>query len=182
MEGRHTKSTFFYEQAFVKHLHYNYPSRWNAHAFCDVVVDKVSSIDMKSSTTKLVLELKAELKLICYSNETREMWTNYFDAHNAGDIVNPITEEKYSVKKDGEVRLILREFSWPLQGLIDSKLHCSPMNLFGNMFQRKLPYSELFWSGQCRAPSTSRIGVSIIRWRPTPWGSWDFFKKIPLWP
>lgn len=53
------------------------------------MVDKFSSIDMKSTTTKSVLELKEELILICFAEETWEMWTTFFDAHNAGNIVNP---------------------------------------------------------------------------------------------
>ena len=39
-------------------------------AFCDAMVDKFSSIDMKSTTTKSVLELKGELRLICCNRDT----------------------------------------------------------------------------------------------------------------
>ena len=62
------------------------------HAFCDTMVDNFSFIDMKSTTTKLVLELKGELHLICCNKDTWELWTQFFDAHSLGDQVNPNTK------------------------------------------------------------------------------------------
>ena len=64
-------------------------------AFCQAMVDKFSSIDMKSTTTKSVLELKGELKLICCNIDTWDLWTQFFDAYNSGDLINPETGEKY---------------------------------------------------------------------------------------
>ena len=39
------------------------------------MVDKFSSIDMKSTSTKSVMELKGELRLICCNNDTWDLWT-----------------------------------------------------------------------------------------------------------
>ena len=79
-------------------------------AFCDAMFDKFSSIDMKSTTTKSVLELKGELRLICCNRDTWELWTQFFDAHSSNDLVNLDTEEKYSADKTGEATPLLREF------------------------------------------------------------------------
>lgn len=79
--------------------------------------NKFFSIDMKYTTTKLVLELKGELRLICYAKQTWEVWTTFFDTHNEGDIVNPKPKEKISVEKDQEAPQILRQFFQLFQGL-----------------------------------------------------------------
>ena len=79
-------------------------------AFCQAMVDKFSSIDMKSTSTKSVLELKGELRLICCDNDTWELWTRVFDLHSSGDLVNPDTEEKFNAVEGGECPPINREF------------------------------------------------------------------------
>ena len=99
---------------------------------------------MKSTTTKSVLELKGELRLICCSQDTWDMWTTFFDAHSAGEIVNPDTEDKYNKVKDAEAPPILREFFRPLQGLTESELHRCAVHLLGNTVGRKLPYPKIF--------------------------------------
>ena len=126
-------------------------------AFCDAMVDKFSSIDMKSTTTKSVLELKGELRLICCSKETWDMWTTFFDAHSAGDIVNPDTEKKYCADKDSEAPPILREFFRPLQGLTESELHRCAVHLLGNTLGRKLPYPKIFLKRPKHKPGTYYI-------------------------
>jgi hypothetical protein len=121
------------------------------------MVDKFSSIDMKSTTTKSVLELKGELRLICCSQDTWDMWTTFFDAHSAGDIVNPETETKYASEKDGEAPPITREFFRPLQGLTESELHRCAVHLLGNTVGRKLPYPKIFLRRPKHKPGTYYI-------------------------
>ena len=118
------------------------------------MVDKFSSIDMKSTTTKSVLELKGELRLICCTQATWDMWTTFFDAHSAGDIINPETEEKYNAVKDGEAPPILREFFRPLQGLTESELHRCAVHLLGTTLGRKLPYPKIFLKRPRHRPGT----------------------------
>lgn len=43
---------------------------YSLQSLCDVMVNKFYSIDMKSTTTKLILKLKRKLHLICYAKET----------------------------------------------------------------------------------------------------------------
>ena len=121
------------------------------------MVDKFSSIDMKSTTTKSVLELKGELRLICCSKDTWDMWTAFFDAHSAGDIINPETEKKYSSEKDGEAPPILREFFRPLQGLTESELHRCAVHLLGITLGRKIPYPKIFLKRPRHKPGTYYI-------------------------
>lgn len=73
------------------------------------MIDKHSSINMKSATTKFVYDLKGELKFICYKNEPWEMWKTFFDTHIAGNIVNSKIEEKRR-----EIPPILKEFLTPM--------------------------------------------------------------------
>ena len=121
------------------------------------MVDKFSSIDMKSTTTKSVLELKGELRLICCAQDTWNMWTTFFDAHSAGDIVNPETEEKYFKEKDGAAPPITREFFRPLQGLTESELHRCAVHLLGNTEGRNLPYPKIFLKRPKHKPCTYYI-------------------------
>ena len=79
------------------------------------MVDKFSSIDMKSTTTKSVLELKGELRLICCNNDTWELWTQFFNAHSSDDMVNPNIKEKHNVDKSAEAPPLLREFLGPYE-------------------------------------------------------------------
>ena len=57
---------------------------------------------MKSTTTKLVLELKEELRLICCTKIDIGDVDNIFLCTHAGDMVNPETDEKYNAEKDRE--------------------------------------------------------------------------------
>ena len=129
----------------------------NAQEFCNAMVDKFSSIDMKSTTTKSVLELKGELRLICCSEGTWETWTTFFDSHSAGDLVNPETEEKYNAVKDAEAPPILREFFRPLQGLTETELHRCAVHLLGNTVGRTLPYPKIFLKRPKHKPGTFYI-------------------------
>ena len=108
------------------------------------MVDKVSSIDMKSTTTKSVLELKGELRLICCNRDTWELWTQFFDAHSSGNLVNPETEEKYNADKTGEAPPLLREFFRSLQGLTESELKRCVVYVLGNTVRRTISYPKIF--------------------------------------
>ena len=74
------------------------------------MVDKFSSIDMRSTGTKSILELKGELRLIRCNNDTWDLWTQFFDLHSSGDLVNPDMEEKYNVVAGGECPPLNKEF------------------------------------------------------------------------
>ena len=126
-------------------------------AFCDAMVDKFTSIDMKSTSTKSVLELKGELRLICCNRETWDLWTQFFDAHSSGDVVNPDTEEKYSHDKTGEAPPLLREFFRPLQGLTESELQRCAVHLLGNTVGRTIPYPKIFLKRPKHKPGTYSI-------------------------
>ena len=126
-------------------------------AFCDAMVDKFSSIDMKSTSTKSVLELKGELRLICCNRETWDLWTQFFDAHSAGDLVNPDTEEKYNQEKSGEAPPLLREFFRPLQGLTESELQRCAVHALGNTVGRTIPYPKIFLKRPKHRPGTYSI-------------------------
>ena len=121
------------------------------------MVDKFSSIDMKSTTTKSVLELKGELRLICCNRDTWELWTQFFDAHSSGDLVNPDTEEKYSSDKTGEAPPLLREFFRSLQGLTESELQRCAVHLLGNTVGRTIPYPKIFLKRPKHKPGTYSI-------------------------
>ena len=121
------------------------------------MVDKFSSIDMKSTTTKSVLELKGELRLICCNRDTWELWTQFFDAHSSGDLTNPDTEEKYSAEKTGECPPLLREFFRQLQGLTESELQRCAVHCLGNTVGRTLPYPKIFLKRPKHKPGTYSI-------------------------
>ena len=130
---------------------------FSLQAFCDAMVDKFSSIDMKSTTTKSVLELKGELRLICCNTDTWELWMQFFDAHSSGDLVNPDTEEKYSGEKTGEAPPLLREFFRSLQGLTESELQRCAVHLLGNTVGRTIPYPKIFLKRPKHKPGTYSI-------------------------
>ena len=71
--------------------------------FSNAILTKFSSIDMKTSGIKTVMELKVELKLITATEETWAIWLRLFDAHNDGDLVNPDTENTF--KSDSKVKV-----------------------------------------------------------------------------
>ena len=121
------------------------------------MVDKFSSIDMKSTTTKSVLELKGELRLICCNNSTWDLWTQFFDKHSSGDLINPETEEKYSAEKTGECPPLLREFFRPLQGLTETELQRCAVHCLGNTAGRTLPYPKIFLKRPKHKPGTYSI-------------------------
>ena len=112
-------------------------------AFCQAMVDKFSSIDMKSTTTKSVLELEGELKLICCNIDTWDLWTQYFDAHSSGDLINPETGEKYT-DKNLDAPPVVREFFRCLQGLTESELQRCALPLLGRTRGRNLAYPKIF--------------------------------------
>ena len=145
---------FIYERAFV---FYWLTSMALLQAFCDAMVDKFSSIDMKSTTTKSVLELKGELRLICCNADTWDLWTQFFDKHSSGDIVNPDTEEKYSAEKTGEAPPLLREFFRSLQGLTESELKRCAVHLLKKTVGRTLPYPKIFLKRPKHRPGTYSI-------------------------
>ena len=105
---------------------------------------RFSSIDMKTSRMKTVMELKGELKLITATEETWAIWLRIFDAHNNGDLVNPDTENTY--KSDSKVKVppILREFFRPLQGLLDFELYRAVQHILLETSRRTLPYPKIF--------------------------------------
>lgn len=108
------------------------------------MVDKFSSIDMKSTAVKKVLELKGELRLICCDKETWTIWVQFFDAHTNGELINPDTEEKYSAGKDDDLPILLREFFRHLQGLTESELYRCAVHLLGRTAGRTLPYPKIY--------------------------------------
>ena len=126
-------------------------------AFCDAMVDKFSSIDMKSTSTKSVLELKGELRLICCTADTWDLWTQFFDAHTSGDLVNPDTEEKYNAIENFECPPLLREFFRPLQGLTESELKRCAVHALMKTAGRKLPYPKIFLKRPKHKPGTYSI-------------------------
>lgn len=73
---------------------------------------------MKTSTTKIVMELKGELKLISFINPTLAMLCWDFDFHNNNDIVNPKLEVTYKSEPKAKKPPIFKEFFRPLVGLI----------------------------------------------------------------
>ena len=128
-------------------------------AFCQAMVDKFSSIDMKSTTTKSVLELKGELKLICCNIDTWDLWTQFFDAHSSGDLINPETGEKY-VDKNLEAPPVVREFFRCLQGLTESELQRCALHLLGRTPGRNLAYPKIF----LKKPKNKAGTYSIRQW------------------
>jgi hypothetical protein len=108
------------------------------------MVDKVSSIDMKSITTKFVLEPMGELRLICCNRDTWKLYTQFFDAHNSGDLVNPDTEEKYSAEKIGYAPPLLKELFRSFQEMTESELKRCAVHVFGNTVRRTISYSKIF--------------------------------------
>jgi len=99
---------------------------------------------MKTSHTKTMKELKAELKLITSTEETWAIWCRLFDAHNNGDLVNPDTENTYKSDPKGKIPPILREFFRPLQGLTDSELYRAAEHILLETPRRSLPYPKIF--------------------------------------
>jgi hypothetical protein len=126
-------------------------------AFCDAMVDKFSSIDMKSTSTKTVLELKGELRLICSTADTWELWTQFFDVHTSGDLIDPNTEEKYNEVEGFEMPKILREFFRPLQGLTESELKRCAWHLLYRTEDPKLKYPKIFLQRPKHKPGTYSI-------------------------
>ena len=112
-------------------------------AFCQAMVDKFSSIDMKSTNTKSVLELKGELRLICCNIDTWDLWTQFFDAHSSGDLINPETGEKYN-EKGIDAPPVVREFFRCLQGLTESELQRCALHLLNRTPGRNLAYPKYF--------------------------------------
>ena len=112
--------------------------------FSNAILTKFSSIDMKTSGMKTVMELKGELKLITASAETWAIWLRLFDAHNNGDLVNPDTENTYRSDPKIKVPPILREFFRPLQGLLDSELYRVAQHILLETSRRTLPYPKIF--------------------------------------
>jgi hypothetical protein len=133
-------------------------------AFCDAMVDKFSSIDMKSTSTKTVLELKGELRLICSTADTWELWTQFSDVHTSGDLTDPNTEEKYNEVDQFEMPKILREFFRPLQGLTESELKRCAWHLLYRTEDPKLNTRRSFCRGQSTSPALtpSRSGAPTV--------------------
>lgn len=69
---------------------------------------------MKTSATKMVMELKGELKLITSIDATWNLWYHVFVNHNNDDIVNPQTTYKNDPKM--KVPPIFYEFLGPYKG------------------------------------------------------------------
>ena len=124
------------------------------------MVDKFSSIDMKSTSTKSVLELKGELRLICCDNDTWELWTRVFDLHSSGDLVNPDTEEKFNAVEGGECPPINREFFRYLQGLTETELQRCARHTMGTTVGRTIPYPKIF----LRRPKNKAGTYHIREW------------------
>ena len=131
-------------------------------AFCDVMVDKFSSINMKSTTTNSVLELKGELRLICCNRDTWELWTQFFDAHSSGDLVNPDTKEKYCAEKTCECPPLLREFFRSLQGLTELELKRCAVHALENTLERTLSYPEKFFE-KAKAQAWHLLHPGLVR-------------------
>ena len=121
------------------------------------MVDKFSSIDLKSTTTKFVLELKGEVRLICCNNSIWELWTQFFDRHSSRDLVNPDTKEKYNAEKTCECLPLLRELFRLLQGLTESELQRCAVHAHGNTVGRTLPYPKIFLKRPKHKPGTYSI-------------------------
>ena len=102
--------------------------------FCDSIVIIFLSIDIKTSTTKTIMELIWELKLITSINPTWAMCCWIFDFHNNNNIVNPKTK----------VPPILREFFKPLQRFTKLELYQATQHILLKTLKRTLPYSKNF--------------------------------------
>jgi hypothetical protein len=125
------------------------------------MVDKFSSIDMKSTSTKTVLELKGELRLICCSIDTWDTWVKFFDAHSSATLVNPDTEQRYNiVDKDAQAPDLVREFFRHLQGLTESELKRCAVHCLGETGGRTLPYPKIYIKKPKHKPGT----YSIKQW------------------
>lgn len=125
--------------------------------FCDAMVNKFSSINMESTTTKWVLKFIGELWLIFYAKDTWDVWRKFFDAHNAGNNVNPEIKTKYIAQKNDEVPPILREFFCNLQGMMEIELHWCVVQLQGLTVGRKLLYLKIFLKRPKHKPGTYYI-------------------------
>ena len=112
--------------------------------FCDAIVAKFSSIDMKTSATKTVMELKGELKLITSDDSTWDLWCRVFDSHNNGDLIDVETEVPYKSEPKVKVPPILREFFRPLQGLTELELYRAAQHILLETPRRTLPYPKIF--------------------------------------
>lgn len=105
---------------------------------------KFSSIDMKTSATKMVMELKGELKLITFTDATWDLWCRVFNSHDNGNIVNLETKTTYKSDPKMKVPPILYEFFRPMQGLTEVELYCVAQHILLETPRGTLSYPKIF--------------------------------------
>lgn len=90
----------------------------NVQDFKYQMINKFSSIDNASSRQKTDKDLRSEIYLITSPNNVWNKWEEVFEAHEAGDLVDPDTGRKFKeAKKFKCMKPAVREFFRPIQGL-----------------------------------------------------------------
>lgn len=108
------------------------------------MVAKFSSINMKMSATKVVMDLKGELKLITSTDSTWDTWCCVYDNHNNGKNVNMKTVMKYTNGPKMKVPPILREFFGPLYKLMELHLLWATQHILQETPKKTFPYPNIF--------------------------------------
>ena len=87
------------------------------------MINKFTSIDNSSLRQKQYKDLKGEIYLITASDHVWEKWETFFEAFEAGHLIDPDTNKPYNDHpRFKQMKPLVREFFRVLQGLTESEM------------------------------------------------------------